>query len=500
MHWLKQAIPGLAKRGLKPALRHSRTLQRALAKNAVTIQHRMTGSRPKHLVISGCPRSGTTMLYNMVRGSTTGAAYMPDRELSALDTYNRRDERIVTKRPLDIFRLAEIEHDLGPHREILHLVLVRDPRDLVSSKHRSIPNQFFQGYDYQFFVRPNMKSLTGPGIAAAAEAIDQAEADGRRVFIIRYEDLVRDPEYVRRLIAFSTGFPLKRPFTSFHEANIPDDLSLQLNGVRPVDASDRPAWTEGERYRRACSQLDLFPEMEDLAVRWGYPATDEVRRTHELPSVPTVSERGTIVAFHTDDAFYTEEAARCRKRLEQLGLPHDFTSVPKNGSWVENCARKPEFLLDVRQRLRGPLLYIDVDAFVHQDPWPYLADYAGDVAAYIHGGSELISCTILLNDTSATMNLLSEWVKRQKERPKVYDQRVLQDVIEGDEAGDQRFCFQRLPLNFSFVNDRRYPYVYGAPIIEQLQASRVSKHGRRGDAMASRVSTLEAMTEAAEID
>ncbi|MEX0450056.1 putative nucleotide-diphospho-sugar transferase [Spiribacter sp. 221] len=436
------------------------------------------------------------MLYNMVRNSATGPVYMPERELSALDTYNRRDERIVTKRPLDILRLADIDSDLGPYRDILHLVLIRDPRDLVSSKHSSVPNQFFQGYDYQFLVRPTVKSFTGPGIAAVSEAIDRAQADGRRILVVRYEDLLRDPEQVRRTIAFATGFPLTRPFGSFHSGDIPDDLSVQLNGVRPVDAPDHPAWTERERYMRARRQLELFPEMEELAVRWGYPPTEDVRRTYHLPEAPSAPQRGTIVAFHTDDAFYTKEAARCRKRLEQLGLPHDFTSVPKNGSWVENCARKPEFLLDVRQRLRGRLLYIDVDAFVHRDPWPYLADYDGDVAAYIHGDGKLWSGTILLQDTTSTVLLLHDWLERQKKAPNSYDQIVLQNAIEDDESGQKSYRFQRLPLELTFIPDREYPYVYGKALIEHLQASRMSKHGRRGDAMTSRIKKLEEITKA----
>lgn len=500
MKHIKKLLPIRLRRKLKKLRFWSLAVQRNLVKASVAFKHRAGGLRATHLVISGCSMSGSTMLYNMIRSSATGRVYMPDRELSALASYNRRDQRILTMRPLDIFRLAEIDTDLGPHREILHLVLIRDPRDLVSSKHSSVPNQFFQGYDYQVFVRPNFKSLTGPGIAAVASAIELAKTDGRRVLVIRYEDLVRDPEYVRRVIAFATGFPLTRPFGSFHDGNIPEDLSVQLNGVEPVDVPDRPAWTKGERYQRACRQLELFPEMEELAVRWGYPATDEVRRIYDLPDAPDAPKHGTIVAFHTDDDFYTAEAARCKKRLEQLGLPHDFTSIPKNGSWVENCARKPEFLLEVRQRLRGPLLYIDVDAFVHRDPWPYLADFDGDIAAYINGDAELISCTLLLNDTPATMRLLSEWAEQQKAKPRVYDQKVLQDLIEHDEEGSQCFKFQRLPLNFSYINDKHYPFVSGDIIIEQLQASRVSKHGQRGDAMTSRVETLEAMAEASGSD
>lgn len=449
------------------------------------------GEKPKHLVISGFPRSGTTMFYNMIRSSLASKAFLPDKEMSALSTIGIYAENIVTKRPLDILNIEEIDKKLGSIREITHIVLIRDPRDLVSSKHDSVPNQYFQGYDYQFFVRPGFKSISGPGINAVANAINKAIDEKRRVIFVKYEDLIKDPDAVKNILESSLGFSFKGSFTSFHKDNIPEDLKIQLNGVRSIKNQTKPAWTLGERYQRALQQLKQFPELEELAVNLGYPSTKEMKKSHNLPNINHKIKRGTIVAFHTDDEIYTNEAARCRNRLEHLGLSHDFTIVKKKGDWVQNCALKPDFLLDVRKRIRGPLLYIDVDAFVHKDPWPHLTGYEGDMAAYIHGDGELLSGTLLLNDTKATEFLLEEWVKRQIKQPKTYDQKVLQDIIEEDEKIEKdRYCFQRLPLNFCYINDKYYPYKFGEPIIEHLQASRIAKLGMRNQEMAERVDEL----------
>lgn len=496
MQWRKARIFARMKGILRTVVGQYREAKRGLTLNCITGYHRMRGQHVKHLVISGCPRSGSTLLYNMIRSSSASLIYAPERELSASDTLDVRATQIVTKRPLDVLKLAEIDRELGKAREVMHIVLVRDPRDLVSSKHDSAPNQFFQGYDYQLFVRPGFKAFSAPGIGAVAEAIDRAEETVRRLLIVKYEDLIKNPEQVRKVIAFATGMTLPRPFASFHETQIPPGLSGQLNGVRPINVPVQPAWTAEPRFGRALKQIELFPELEALATRWGYPPTEDLLRQYGSSMPQAKTDTGTVVAFHTSDEFYTQEAERCRTRLQQLGLRYDFTTVTRNGSWVENCALKPEYLLDVRKRIRGPLLYVDVDAFVHKDPWPYLSLYDGDMAAYIHSDGTLCSGSILLNDTEAVVAILNEWVARQKKAPQTYDQEVLQEIIEEDEAIDgEEYRFQRLPPNFVFISDRKYPYLYGNPIIEHLQASRVSKRGTRGDWMTQRISELESIVD-----
>jgi hypothetical protein len=445
------------------------------------------------MMISGCSNSGDTMIYDMVHSSATGPVYMPNQEVSALNTYNRFDRNILTRRPLDVFNIADIEKEFGSIRELIHLILVRDPRDLVSLKHSVGPSQYLQGYDYQLFVQKDYSSFSAPGIAAVANAIKEAETLGRRIYVVRYEDLVRDIESVRRLIAFATGFPLTNPFPCFRETDILDDLAATQAECPPNEASDQPEWTKGDRFKRALKQLQLFPEMEELAVRWGYLPTERYMEKYRLPLPDLQQERGTIIAFHTDDEIYRHEANRFTRRLDQLGLKYDITVVPPRGEWVENCAMKSEFIRDARKRLRGPLLYFDVDAFVHKDPWPYLSLYDGHVAAYIHSDGELISSTILLNDSPETLDLIEQWVSEQRLRPKDYDQRVLQDIVERDEQSERsRFSFQRLPPNFCYIPGKKYSSVFGDIIVEQLQVSRVTKRGRRGDLMEQRIAELDA--------
>lgn len=360
---------------------------------------------------------------------------------------------------------------------MLYLVSLRDPRDLVSSRHASVKDQSFQGADYQFFVSPPIKSLTYPGLLQVADAVKQAKQAGHRIATSRYEDLTANPDATKAIIEFATGFEMNESFTRFHEKEVPSPLSRALNGLRAVQFNERPAWTNPDRLDRALRQIRLFPQLEEVAAAWGYEPFDEICARYGLEPDEPPMPLGTIVAFHTDDAIYRAEAERFARRLDALGLPYDITVVPPRDQWVENCAMKAEFLQDVRKRLRGPLLYLDVDSYVHADPWPYLSQYDGDAAAYVHRDGELIAACILLNDTAGSAWILKEWVDRQKQNPLEWDQRVLQAIILEQEANPetQGISFQRMPPNLCYIFDKTYPYLSGDVLIEQLQVSREVK-------------------------
>lgn len=427
------------------------------------------------------------MLYNMIRFSAGDAIYAPPHEIKASLTTQIISRQLATKRPLDLLDLDAISTNLGRFRDLQFLVCIRDPRDLVTSRHRWMRQQFFQGADYQFYVSGGVKAFANPGVAACYDALKKAETEGRhRLLTLRYEDLIVAPERARQLLCFATGFPLNQPFAEFHAAPIPPELSPQLNGIRSVETFTSAAWTRPERLTQAYRQVTLFPELEEIAKAWGYPPFAEVvdRLNLDLPSLDV--PRGTIVAFHTDDELYRAEATRFRKSVERLGLSYDITVVPPKTQWTANCAMKPEILADARKRLRGPLLYVDVDAFVHNDPWPYLSQYDGDVAFHVDKKGTLNSATIWIADTNGAHYVLDAWLAKQRATPETWDQETLRQVIKAEESNqEQRFVAQRLPYNMAYIFDRTPEYEYGPMLIEQLQASRASV-GKWGEA-ASRI-------------
>jgi hypothetical protein len=202
------------------------------------------------------------------------------------------------------------------------------------------------------------------------------------------------------------------------------------------------------------------------------------------------------VAFYTKDSLYELEATRMVSSARRLGLSVQTTGVDSTGSWVRNASLKAAFLLEARQQHRGPLLYVDVDAVFHRNPWPQLAQYECDIALYRENG-RLLSGTILLNDTPQTLNLLEEWKTRSEINPDIWDQVVLQEILDQDQALETVYSVERLPATFCWIFDRLTNVRDDHVFIEHLQASRQAKGAeKRGrnkslERRAARVETIE---------
>lgn len=344
--------------------------------------------------------------------------------------------------------------------------------------HSSVPNQFFQSIDYQFFVSEGHNSLSNPGLLECFNEIEKLKKSNHSIFFLKYEDLTGNPNYVQSVLNSSQTIKFSLPFKDFHKSDIPRALKVQLNGFRPLENKKLPAWTESERIERVHEQIKLYPIIEHIAKEWGYPTFNEVVKAAGVSESFSGKDAviGTIIAFHTNDNLYKNEANRLRKSLERLGLPHHIEEVSSSkDSWVENCAMKPNMIIAARRKLKGPLLYVDVDAFFHSDPWPYLSQYNGDIAVYMDKTGLLISGTIFINDTLNVLSLLMAWSDLQKKNSKIYDQEVLRQIVEKEEMSlSSKYKIQKLPVNFNYIFDKKIDYISGDVIIEHLQASRES--------------------------
>ncbi|WP_267548880.1 putative nucleotide-diphospho-sugar transferase [Rhizobium rhizogenes] len=224
-----------------------------------------------------------------------------------------------------------------------------------------------------------------------------------------------------------------------------------LNKIRP--------WTAQQR-----ALIVPFPTEQDLAER----------------KSKTSATDGPIVAFFTEGSFYEQEKERMSRSAERIGLKVQATALQSAGSWVLNAGLKPGFLLQERERLRGPLLYVDVDAVFHRNPWPELHKLDCDIAAYYEGNQRLISATILINDTPAAAQLLERWRQGCLANPEMWDQLVLEQIIAEDAAsGHSLFRVVKLPASFCWIFDRVENGAVSQVFIEQLQASREATKRKR---------------------
>ena len=491
-------------------------VKEAFAVRALILKHVLRNlvrrTKPVHIIICGQSRSGTTLFYNMIRAGIPENSCSPPRELRATKTLNISADYYVTKRPLDLFEIENIQRLLGKIRDLKFIIMIRDPRALVTSKHASVPEQYWQGYDYKFFVNPNrgIKSYTNPGIGAAFTAIRQVQKDARHAFLlVKYEEVVANPDSVQTRVEEFTGVRFKKPFSEWWTAPVSEGLQTQLNGIRPVDPENADRWRKPEHRRRIALQWKLFPELDSIVTEFVYASNKDIGIDF---SGYNDIVRGLVVAMHTPDPIYKEEADRLKRSLDAIGVKYSIDEVPSveelagiDGDYpmwfIQKLARfwKPTWLVTKRKLLRGPLLYTDADSFVHNDPWTYLNQYDGDVGVFIRRNGILNSSVIWINDNENAMLLLKEWAEKcDAERkaclaawpdvkPSTSDQPILQKVVELDESGGRKYKIQRLPESMVHIFDRDGSIKGRHVYIEQLQASRVARSNTQNPTMGSSI-------------
>jgi len=190
-----------------------------------------------------------------------------------------------------------------------------------------------------------------------------------------------------------------------------------------------------------------------------------------------------VIAYHTNDARYTEERNRFEKSLIKVGMPYQIEVIPPVDNWNDATAYKPIFLLGWRRRYRGALLYIDVDAVVHENCEQYFEQLQGDIGMFWAEGKRMLSGTIWLGDTPSCELLLARWCLSNALKRACGDntgggQRNLWELIS--ELEDLGMEMVKLPGRYCYAF-RRPEWYEGEPrIIEHLLASRENRDASRG--------------------
>lgn len=172
----------------------------------------------------------------------------------------------------------------------------------------------------------------------------------------------------------------------------------------------------------------------------------------------------TVVSFATSGTPYVTEMIRLIQSLEKFDIPFLTRTLPSRGEWVRNCSMKGEFLLWARDAIEGPIVWLDADAEVMDDP-SLFQELDCDIAYRIRRWA--LSGTVYLGDTDAARRLLAEWVRRSKLHPRVWDQKVMGRTTRS--MSDVRFT--PLPPEYTTISgtDR---HVVKSPVIFHHQASR----------------------------
>ena len=158
--------------------------------------------------------------------------------------------------------------------------------------------------------------------------------------------------------------------------------------------------------------------------------------------------------------------------------------------WYEATAYKSEFCSEMRALYAGPLVYVDVDAFVHANYEPYFQSLAAkqyDFGAHWFQGpaggydktrndDRMLSGTLFFGDTAGARQLLAAWCEINAAMKR-------SGCRQGGGQKNLWFtttCFPlkiaKLPGRYCYVFDKPWAYPKDEPrIIEHLIASRIHR-------------------------
>ncbi|WP_405223862.1 sulfotransferase domain-containing protein [Lentisalinibacter sediminis] len=243
------------------------------------------GYNQQHLIVCGFPRAGTSLLYNMLSASTHGFRYEPFENyfmyrLHRLGSY-------ATKAPLDVLHIPAIDGLNINRKALIIIVVVRDIRDILTSRHPLVPDQYFISFDTSLWPKDrNFRSWAheAPGVIPVYEAIESIR-NRRDVTIIRYEDLVADPDRVQHQLGDKFNLRFNSDFSNYHKR--PEKHAYSYRGrfqakdpklVRENDASTKERVS---RWRRSSEDVDRIrrqflacPELFSVLKDYGYETDD----------------------------------------------------------------------------------------------------------------------------------------------------------------------------------------------------------------------------------
>lgn len=229
---------------------------------------------PAHVCVCGYSRSGTTLFYNMLRTTVTNFMFV-ENECRAGSIIGETLDSYVTKRPLDIFAFDNIVRKNVFEKPLWFIIMIRDIRAVITSRHVAVPDDYFVGWDHQYFIEGQTATFTNPGVLAIDEAISHVKSRAELTpIVLKYEDLLRDSDAVQRDLGHRIGFRYSGSFGQFFEHDIPERLQRALNGKRPVDLRNIDAWRAPKHRERIRQQFLACPALFSILRAYGYEQDD----------------------------------------------------------------------------------------------------------------------------------------------------------------------------------------------------------------------------------
>lgn len=219
--------------------------------------------------ITGAPRSGTTLMQALMAASYS-RVNAPAGEVRLWSAVPK-EGFVCTKNPNDTL-LAPLV--LNKDKSLHFICMMRDPRDVISSRHYSAPDKYF----------------TNLRVWREHAAVARALKDHPRFHIVRYEDLVTKPDEVQEYLGKAMGFLVRSAaFSDYKGEGAEDQVEVDaMNGPRPVEASRLSSWKD--HIGRVKQQIKIHGSIDNDLIDFSYETnTAWVEEMTFVESDPTPS-------------------------------------------------------------------------------------------------------------------------------------------------------------------------------------------------------------------
>lgn len=215
------------------------------------------------VVVGGCGRSGTTLLLSIL-GAHPAIYAFPD-EMFPFFPYPFRLKRLlneiekqppnsrrrwVEKTPKNVRAFGPILDAFDGHIKLIHIV--RDGRDVVTSHHPNHPQQYW--------VSPER------WVADVGAGLEY----GEHSLLIRYEDLLQEPDKILREICDYIGEPFdERVLHPEEHSTVKTNVAWEGQSLKALHQNSIGRWKASVHAQRVAEFMD-HPGAKDLMAKLGY--------------------------------------------------------------------------------------------------------------------------------------------------------------------------------------------------------------------------------------
>jgi hypothetical protein len=160
-----------------------------------------------------------------------------------------------------------------------------------------------------------------------------------------------------------------------------------------------------------------------------------------------------------NDTYYSDHAKLFLENMRQLEIPHYVEHIVSQGSYRANCLYKPQFILKCMEKFKKPILWLDIDSYVHKklDMFDNIdSDIIFATNSIDQNGKFLPKASpIFLNQTEKSYNFMNKWIEKcnyyLKNERKFFDHELMLEVL--NEETVEVALFGKTFCSFADVND-----------------------------------------------